>query len=71
MDVSSISPIAQAVSEGFKLIANILAGADKRRVRKLIDSGEKYILTNENPSISGERKSKLLQKYKQDFFNLN
>jgi hypothetical protein len=69
--MDSVRPIAEAITEGFKLLSNILAGADKRRVRKLIDSGEKYILTNENPSISGDKKEKLLNKYKTDFFNLN
>lgn len=69
--MTNVTPIAQAISEGFKLVSNILAGADKRRVRKLIDSGEKYILTNENPSLTEEKKAKLLKKYKNDFFNLN
>ena len=69
--MTNVAPIAQAISEGFKLVANILAGADKRRLRKLIDSGEKYILTNENPSLTEEKKAKLLSKYKEDFFNLN
>jgi len=66
-----VTQIAVAISEGFKLVANILAGSDMRRIRKAIDSGEKYILTSEDPSIRADVKYKLLKKYREAFFEHN
>ena len=67
----SVDAVATAISEGFKLIANILSGSDKRRIRKLIDAGEQYILANENPSLHQEDRRKLLDKYRKRFFKYN
>ena len=69
--MNDIGAVATAISEGFKLIANVMAGADTRRMRKAIDNGEKYILTNEDAVMDVVKRQKLLKKYRDNFFDKN
>jgi hypothetical protein len=62
-----VAPIAQAISEGFKLIALAVSGADKRRLRKGMEIGERMALRIKEIN-TGDKK---LQAWADDFFKYN
>jgi len=69
--MNDIGAVAAAIQEGFKLVANVMAGSDHRRMRKAIQAGESYILTNEDSEMDVVKKVKLLRKYRDKFFEKN
>jgi hypothetical protein len=68
-------PIAQAISEGFKLIRQIRETSVIRKLRKCVECGEKYIQVNEKEGefdyLSDEKRDKKLKYYHKKFFKLN
>ena len=71
MPKATVSAVAYAIAEAAKLWQQWLISADKRHMKAAIEAGEKYIQTNENGSIDGKRKAKLLAHYKKRFFKYN
>ena len=64
--------------EGMKLFGKWLADAkfrfhtkEYKRMKKAIESGERYILVNEDAKIKSKLKVKYLSKYKDTFFDNN
>jgi len=72
---SATSSIAQAITEGFKLLKSVLDTAEVRKMRKAIDAAEKYIQTNEREGqfkeISDEQREKYLRLFSKRFFGNN
>ena len=66
-----IGQIAGAIQEGFKLFNNWFKDKDKRRMETALEAAEKYIFTNENKTLSKNRKKKLLHHYKKRYFAYN
>ena len=72
---SPVSPIAQAIAAGFKLLKTVMDTAESRKLRKAIEAGEKYIQVSEGTSpytdLSNASRRKLLRRYKIRFFKYN
>ena len=70
-----VGPIAQAITEGFKLIRQIRETSVIRKMRKAIDAGEKYIQVNEKEGefdyLDDDKQKKKLYYWKKRFFKLN
>ena len=60
----------RALTELLKIVFISIKGSEKRRMKKAINYGEKYILTNEG-ILSPEKKVKRLEKYRDKFFKYN
>jgi len=71
----AVESIANAITEGFKLLKAVLDTAEVRRMRKAIDAGEQYILVKSEDGqyegITPERKKKLLAHFRKRFFHYN
>lgn len=67
----AVGAIATMVSKIAELLAIWHKSSDRRRMQAAIEAGEKYIQSNENTSLSSERKEKLLVHYKKRFFKYN
>ena len=70
-----VGPIAQAISDGFKLLKTVLDTAEVRSMRKAIEAGEKYIQVNEKVGefdyLNDEQQKRHLLKYRKRFFKYN
>ena len=64
------SDIGGAIREGFKLIAQAISGAEKRRMRKAIEYAERFIRRYEKLTPDDEQ-DKSLKKYIKAFFKYN
>lgn len=67
-----------AVGNAFGFFREIEEGADERfyramikKLRRAVDNGEKYILTNEDADIDPNEKERKLKRYKNSFFKNN
>lgn len=63
-----IKEIAQAITEGFKLLHTYKKDKHVRRLRAAVDNAEQYILEVESNDTPND---KLLRKYKRRFFKYN
>ena len=67
--------IAQAISEGFKLIRHIRETSAIRKMRKSIEYAEKYIQVNEKEGefdyLTDDQQIKKLKFYQRKFFKYN
>ena len=72
---AAVGPIAQAITEGFKLIRQIRETAVIRKMRKAIDTAEKYIQVNEKEGefdhLNDDQQQKKLKYYQRKFFKYN
>ena len=68
MAIGAITAIGNAVSEVSKVLGKWLSSAQRRKMTKAIEAGEKYILTNESEDKNKKRK---LRYYKKRFFKYN
>lgn len=70
-----VGPIAQAITEGFKLVRQIRETAAVRKMKHAIDMAEKYIQVNEKEGefdyLSDEQQKKKLKFYQRKFFKYN
>jgi len=62
---TSVSAVAQAISEGFKLLHAYKKDRHVRRLRAAVDNAEQYILENE------QEETKAMKKYRKRFFKYN
>lgn len=73
--MSSIGPIAQAIAEVSKLIAEWMKTAKMRRIQVALDSAERYIFANqksgEYADITDKRRDQLLAHFSKRFFAYN
>jgi len=69
MAVKAVEQIARAISEGFKLVAQVMSGAEKRRMRKAIEYGERFIrrTRKQYPELADSS----LDKYERAFYKYN
>ncbi len=66
--MKAVGPVAQAISEGFKLVGQILKGSDRRKMEKAIEYGERFIRRYEKIT---DDQDETLQKYAEKFFKHN
>jgi len=62
-----VTAISSAISEGFKLLSQVISGAERRRMRKGIEIGEKMALRVKELKL----RDKELKKLSDDFFKYN
>jgi len=71
----AVGQIANAITEGFKLIRHIRETSALRKMRKAIEFGEKYIQVNEKEGgydyLNDEQQKKKLKFYQRKFFKYN
>lgn len=65
-----VTGIANAITEGFKLLSKVMSGAEKRRMRAAIEVAEKFIRRWEKKTVD-KKKDKILAKYAEKFFKYN
>ena len=70
-----VGPIAQAITEGFKLIRQMRETSAVRKMNKAIEFAEKYIQVNEKEGqfdyLSDDQQKKKLKFYQRKFFKYN
>ena len=66
-----VKEIAQALTEGFKLLRQFNETAYVRKAEACKEAAEQYILTNEDDKIEEKRKKKLLIHFRKRFFKMN
>lgn len=67
--------IAQAITEGFKLLKTVLDKSDARKTAKCKEAAEKYIQCNQREGVfkdfPDEKREKYLRHYAKRFFHYN
>ena len=70
-----VTPIANAIAEGFKLLRSRMENSAFRKAEACIEAGEKYIQVNEGSGefifLSTEKKASYLRHYRKRFFHYN
>ena len=73
-----VTTFSGLITEGMKLAGQWVSGSKFRfhakmakKMRKAVEAGERYILTNEDPDLDEKLKVKYLEKYKEMFFKNN
>lgn len=71
----AVGPIANAITEGFKLIRDIRETSTIRKMKKAIEMGEKYIQVNEKEGefdyLNEDQQKRKLKFYQKKFFKYN
>lgn len=68
---SDVGLVANAVAKIAEVIAEFQKSSQVRQMKAAIEAGEKYIQTNEDSSLSDEKRKKLLAHYRKRFFKYN
>ena len=71
MPKTDVGLIAYAVAEVAKLWKQWLISADRRKMSKCIEAGEKYIQTDRRTNLTSDKKEKLKKHYCKRFFKYN